>query len=303
MRHPYNVISFVVDEAPLFQVQAWLLLHNLSKHINPDDTQIILNYCGTIDPLLRRKAHEAGGNICEVARYGEGPAAYCNKLQQFDNVMASGAQYVVMCDSDIGFMVDPCTLVRADMVQAKPVDLCNPPSEMLSHIFDLAGFPNARFDTQPEFQAEELRDRTHRFNCNGGLYILPVEMLRRMAPVWRRYAELCLTQQEVLGRAAVHCDQISFALALEELALPFNPLEARHNFPLHFAKSSYAHHGHLRPEVLHYHRKMGPHGTILGPDVPNIRAQVDRFNTLMADARASSDFQTLLTRANMGPRT
>lgn len=299
MSYPHNVISCVVDEAPLFQVQAWLFLHALSKLVNPDDTRIILNHCAPLHDLLRDKAAQTGAQLHSVARYGTGPAAYCNKLQQLDNVIASGAQYAVMCDTDMGFLIDPCTLARAGRVRAKPVDLGNPPAGVIRKIFDLAGFAAAPLDVVPEFQEAGRTERTHRFNCNGGLYILPVEMLRRLAPVWRKYAAFCLEQQALLGDAAIHCDQISFALAMEALELPFAPLEAAHNFPLHFAKEAYGQHREIRPQILHYHRRMAPGGVIKSPGVPNVRARVELFNMLVADGRVSEDFRKMLADAEM----
>jgi hypothetical protein len=304
------VVSFVVDQDARFQTQAWLLLHNLEKLGTAERAQILLNHCGPLSSELREKAETCGALIKEIPRYGDGPAAYCNKLQQFDNVINSGATHAVLCDTDIGFLIDPCAIAtrgatQPDAIRAKPVDKSNPPEAAFRAILDLAGFPQTPLDYLPEFfspvphnivkmTGSAQPDMTHKFNCNGGLYCIPVQLLRQLAPVWRRWAEFCLGQSDLLGRSAIHSDQMSFALAMQELQLPFDPLESDMNFPLHFAPNAYHAHSSNTPQVLHYHREMEPNGALIVPEVAGLSASVRLFNSLVSDARVHAGFQALL---------
>ncbi|GAW37382.1 hypothetical protein RA2_04465 [Roseovarius sp. A-2] len=300
MTHPVHVISFVVDEGPKFQIQAWLLLHNLDRLALSPETAILLSHCGRLSPEVQRKAKRHGAWVGQVARFGEGPAAYCNKLQQLDAVLGSGAQQAVLCDTDLGFLSDPCQFAMAGVIRAKPVDHPNPSPQLLRQILDLAGFIEARLDVLPDFALSEHTDRTHALNCNGGLYVLPTDLLRRLAPVWHHWARFCLDQALLLGDRTIHSDQLGFCLAMLDLELPFAPLETEKNFPLHFPAREYANHQSCAPQVLHYHHKIQSDGRIKAPGVAALDAEVARFNALVADARTDPDFIRLLARYHTG---
>ena len=299
MIRPETTISFVVDAKPVFQTQAWLLLHNLCCLALPDRTAILLNHCGPLAPELRGKAEDCGATIQPIARFGDGPAAYCNKLQQFDGVLALGADHAVLCDTDIGFLSPPVAWGSAQAVCAKTVDISNPPEPLFRRMLELAGMGDVPLDHQPQFGRHLRRGRTHPLNCNGGLYLLPTDLLRQLAPVWRKWADFCLGHAPELGKAAVHCDQLGFALAMLELDLPFEALDTARNFPLHFAAKDYAGSANTAPTGLHYHKTLQADGRLvtLAPPGP-IQTAVARFNAMVHTARRDPGFQALLGRSH-----
>lgn len=294
---PDHVISFVVDDAAKFQMQAWLFLHSLSKLGLSPRTQILLVHCGKLHDAVRRKAETCGAQVTKVDRFGTGASAYCNKLQQLPAVLATQASYAVLCDTDLGFLIDPCTLTKPDVVRAKPVDKTNPAPALLRQILDRAGFADTQLTQMPDFAARDPSNLTHRLNCNGGLYALPLDLLRDLEPAWRRWAEFSLTQGDLLGRALIHSDQIGFCLAMLDLGLAYDPLEAEDNFPLHLPAPDYEAHQTRAPRVLHYHRRIGPDGQVLSTGIPAIDSRISLFNDRVADARTDPAFQSLLTAA------
>lgn len=299
MTRPDTIISFVVDAKPVYQTQAWLLLHNLSCLDLPAGTGILLNHCGPLRPELERKAQKHGVTVQEIAAFGTGPAAYCNKLQQIQGVLASGARQAVLCDTDIGFLADPVGWTARTAVRAKTVDVSNPPQDMLAQLLDLAGMGHVPLDYLPQFRRHLNRGRTFALNCNGGLYLLPTELLRRLDPAWRKWANFCLNQAALLQDAVIHSDQLGFAMAMHELGLPFDPLDTAQNFPLHFDPASYADQANIAPMVLHYHKAMRADGTLVSPVSEGpIEAAVTRFNTLMRAAHKDVGFQALLRNSH-----
>ena len=290
-----HLISFVVDEAPIFQTQAWLLLHNLEQLQPMARTRVLMVHCGVLRPELRSKAEQCGALICKVPRFGDGPAAYCNKLQQFDPVLAAGARHVTMLDTDMALLIDPGTLIVNDTVRAKLVDHCNPLRAEFQVVLERAGLGGISLDHVPEFAPKHSHNTTHPRNCNGGLYSLPTGILAQLAPLWCKWARFCLDQEPVLGRATLHSDQMGFAMAMQELAAPFDALPAEANFPIHFPENAYVNHRNCNPKILHYHRQLSADGRIVSPDVPAISAAVDEFNAMMLGARETMDFKHLLS--------
>ncbi len=285
------LISCVVDDAPKFHVQAWLWLDALAGLINQKHTGLRLHYCGNVPAALAQKAQDVGAKMIEVAPFGPGPAAYCNKLQQLEGMIAENPRHVILCDTDLAFLTSPEPLCLAGVVRAKPVDKPNPPRDMIVALFDKANLPPPDLSTPVDFETDAL---THAFNCNGGLYVISGTFLAELAARWRHWSTFCLNSPEILGSRLLHADQLGFMFAMDELDLPFSPLETRHNYPLHFPADTYETMPTCSPEIMHYHWQLSPTGEIIAPNTPGLLQQAELFNARSEQSRRSPEFQSLL---------
>lgn len=82
------ILSCVVDRDPRFLMQAWTLLLSLQDAgVRPDaDTRIVVHAAGQ-DPADPRfdVLRALGAEIAHIAPFGDGPAAWSNKLRQLEN--------------------------------------------------------------------------------------------------------------------------------------------------------------------------------------------------------------------------
>jgi hypothetical protein len=247
-------VSCVVDDAPRFHRQALRFAASLAAVDREGVLTVIVHHVGRLPPEVRQALVRRGVLLREVVSFGSGPAAYCNKLQQFESLLELGARRLVLCDADLFFLESPRALFEGDAVAAHVVDRANPGDAMLARLLGGAGFDAEPLDTQPRFEPDAL---THRLNCNGGLYAMRREHLQVLAPAWRRRATACLGQPALLGDKLMHADQLGFMLAMLETRLPFAPLPDGANYPTHFSPGTYT----AVPErlsSLHYHQRVRP---------------------------------------------
>jgi hypothetical protein len=218
-----------------------------------------------------------------VERFGTGnDAVYCNKLQQLEGLIELNSDHVVLCDADLCFLSPPRDLIGSGCVRARVVDRENPASPILRKLLDATGYPHEELCTPPGFGTAA---RTHRFNCNGGLYVLGREQLRVLAPAWIRWSRFCLGRADLLGSKVVHADQLGFMLAMIETRLPFAELPAGANFPTHLPAAVYATiPGRL--SSLHYHRNVLDDGRLRRVGVDRIDRWIDAANDVSAPAFA-----------------
>ncbi len=255
-----TAISCVIDNAPHFLTQARLLLASLrSAGIRQDDTSTVLVVhvprAMMDDPQLDL-LRQFGAEIQPYDAFAAGPGAYCNKLVQFETGLLRQADRVLLLDADLLFLRDPRPLFDPEAVRAKIVDFPLPPAERWQPLFAAAGFPDpvtAPTDFVPQ-------TRTPARNCNGGAYFLPKAAFVALAEAWPRWSRHCLTQEALLGDRLHHSDQLGFALAMQELDLPFRPLSLGDNFPTHLQVHEYSHVPPQDITALHYHSHVDTQG-------------------------------------------
>lgn len=254
-----TAISCVIDLDPCFLTQARLLLASLrSAGIRPDDasTTLVVHVPQAMaDAPELQPLRQLGALIQPYEPFAEGPGAYCNKLVQLETEALRQADRVLLLDADILILRDPRPLFDADAVRAKIVDFPLPPTEKWQQLFREAGFDSVA--TAPADFAPQAM--TPARNCNGGAYYLPKAAFAALAEAWPRWSRHCLAQGAILGDHLHHSDQLGFALAMQELDLPFRPLALGDNFPSHFQARSYAHVTRQKITALHYHGHVDAH--------------------------------------------
>lgn len=253
------ILSCVVDRAPKFLTQAVTLLTSLraAGFVADAENRVLVHVVDQpaddprFDPLRR-----LGAEIRPVAAFGEGPAAWSNKLRQLETPEIRAARRVILCDADLLVLADPRGFFDEAPVRAKIVDRANPPAPLLAQLWAAAGRALPPL-VAPAFNDDE---RTHPLNCNGGLYLLQHGAADALAEAWPRWSRWCLAQAGLLGRFTLHADQLGFVLAMEELGLGFSPLGIAHNLTTNLPVEAYAGRAPVAPQIIHYHDRVAEDG-------------------------------------------
>src|SRR5262245_5514751 len=246
--------SCVVDAVPALyhQVMVWAWTAIDLAGIDPD--QLVVHAVDGCDDRLRRDLLALGVHWVPVGRFPIG-TSMCNKLVQLRSEILGAGTRVVLSDCDLAWCVPLERHLFGDRPRAKVVDFPNPPLELLEPIFREAGFPDAARSTVSFGGAP-----TYHNNCNGGLYLMSADWLRRLAEPWPRWVRFVHARGGALGQYARHVFQIAFALAMEELGTRVEHLPLEYNVPTHTNLVG-ALGGRIR--ALHFHRAFDAAGLLL----------------------------------------
>lgn len=256
MRH---VISCVVDQGPKFYAQLVLWLKSLGAVGAHRDFDIVVHSIGPPPASVKELLAAAQVRWIEVSPFGPGPAVYCNKLRQLDTLQPSVGQYAILSDVDLAFAHSPLELTRGERLRAKLVDMPSPPARYVRRLLAEAGFTHERLDRPTDHVPEAL---THKFNLNGGFYVIPSDVFTALRHRWPKWARHCLSSTAINTRRKKHSDQLGLMLALLEAGCEVDHLSPRYNYPLHQAASD-RHLSAIEPAILHYHDLFTPSGTLL----------------------------------------
>ena len=204
--------------------------------------------------------------------------AYCNKLAQFDHLIDTNADFIALCDTDLAFLDDLRTLCDPSSVRAKPVDLPNPPLEILEQIRLTLGITSV-----PRIVPTDCAPAAQTFstNCNGGLYIIPRALLPGIAAQILVETQAISDHIALLGKWAIHLDQVGFAMTMLRLGLDIREIPSGYNFPMHLPMT-------IRPtiesppKVLHYHWLIDERGHIKLTGDPMVDRAVEAVNRILA---------------------
>ncbi len=277
---PSIAISCLIDRDPRFHRQLRRFVASLLLTGAGADLRLIIHHIGPRPTTAYDLPFQGDIRYQRVAPFGDGPAVYCNKLQQLENLIDLESEHVVLCDADLFFLSTPGHLTGSGRVQGRVVDRENPGGRPLRQLLDAAGFLHEPLEIDTGFGPT----RTHRLNCNGGLYVMDHAQLRVLAPAWIRWSRFCLGRADILGNKTLHADQLGFMLAMLETQLPFVALPAGANFPTHLPPSAYAAVPN-RLSSLHYHRNVLEDGRLRPVGVD----WIDRWINVANDRLASFD--------------
>ncbi|WP_218961117.1 hypothetical protein [Ruegeria sediminis] len=217
-----------------------------------------------LEPLAR-----LGVQIVEIERFGDGK--HCNKLAQPLSPAEYDADILIMNDCDIAMTGSFLPAIKHEAAIAfenggrfalgKTVDFCNPPLAIMSRLmthFQIGAPTPLAFDTL----AMEPMPKGY---FNGGVYGLPVPLLKEFGSVWQEWATRLLESgkaREILGDFLWHVDQISFYFAMRELAIHAHTLDERFNFPIHVRYPAARLKSVERPHAIHFHNNLGEDGML-----------------------------------------
>jgi SAM-dependent methyltransferase len=270
-----GTFACVVDAHPRFHLDALRWFASLTRLAGVDAADLVVHTVGPAasDVLQYLTAH--GVAVREIQPF-DSRSPYCNKISGALCLAAERRQgLAVLTDCDVAICEDPRRLrVPFGQVGMTPVNLALPPLEVLAAVFAAAGLAVPRRTAIP-WQPGEF---TLAGNGNGGLYLVPGDLLPAVARAWEQWARWLLARLERLAAWTVHVDQVAMALALAAEGIETCELDVRWNLPLHLPAIIPA--DPPVPAVIHYHHELDPTGQIRSTG----KAAIDRR---IADANAA----------------
>ena len=269
--------SCIADKPPALLAQTFVWVNCLKglRSINPRDIFVHVVEVEDRDFLDWLKAEQV--NIISAERF-DPRSPHCNKLQQLRTFEGSAYDQIVLMDCDTAW-VGNAPLPSGAPVAACLVDHANPPERVLLNIFNLSGLgaPKWMPVSVGRSGAPEYTDVN---NCNGGLYICDAAFLAKLDRAWRFWANWCLDRSALFESAAVHVDQVSFALAMRELRANVAHLPLAWNYPMHLTSSLLP---DVSPEILHYHGELNGDLSLNALGIPQVDRTVEQLNAGIAE--------------------
>ena len=267
-----GTFSCVVDEHPRFHLDAlrWFISLTTIAGVDPRDLVVHVVGSDTSDALLHLRS--CGVTVRSVDPF-DPRSPHCNKVAGALRLAEEQTEgLVVLCDTDIAVLEDPRILVLPPgSIGGKVVDRPVPPLEVLQAIFEAAEVP-----APPTASLPWGDERTVTGNSNGGLYLIPAPLLRRLARAWETWARWLLDRRELLLDWTFHLDQVAMTLALAAEGIGSEPLDVRWNTPVHDLTRIPP--DPPIPAVIHYHQEVDSLGHIRMTGSPAIDTQIERVN-------------------------
>jgi hypothetical protein len=293
MLGPTFAYSCLLDVKPKFVYQLWVWVAMLVDHAGVAPEDVVVHIVRRGAPQADVEAYLASRGI--AFRYVEpfGDGRFANKIAQLTSAALREREYAVLCDLDLAITAKLDPWIGLGGVCAKEVDFPNPPVELLEALYRRAGF-----DRFPDRKRCSFADAdTFVTNCNGGVWILRTALFDDLLRCWERWFGWVMLQGDLLGAYLLHVTQISFSLAVWELAEPVVPLPVVANFPTHVPPQRYAAHDDV-PLVLHYHDRITADGLLEPVGVPFIDARIAIVNERLAMTQRPAVFGEALQAMN-----
>ena len=267
-----GIVSCVVDDDPRLHLEALRWYATLTGLAGVDAADLVVHAVGNSDSDALDVLRARGVSVCGIERFDE-RSPHCNKIAgalalagTLDGVPA------VLTDADVVFCDDPRTVaVAAGGVALKPVDLPNPPLEILRAVFAAASV------AEPPTEALDfVKGETLRGNGNGGVYVVSAGTLGDLAAGWASWASWLLDRRDLLGEFPVFVDQVAMALAVADGGIAVERLEARWNTPTHEVVGIPP--DTVTPSGIHCHQEVEPTGLLSRSAVPAVDARIEACN-------------------------
>lgn len=251
--------SCVVDDTPAIWSSLIPWLATLFEVVGVRASQVHLHHVCELPPHLAAlvKTLEVHTHAVEPFHRGH---PHTNKIRQLETAFPSTSR-VVLTDVDLAFFTrPPLETIRAP-VAGKLVDGPNPPLYVLRRIFAEAGRhePDAIICHHRTHDDQRIAFETLPGNFNGGLYVIDPACVSSLGEAWKRWAGWLIDNVHLLERWWVHVDQVSFCLAVMEVAPNVELLPATWNFPLHLPCLD----RESQPYILHHHAALDGEGCLL----------------------------------------
>lgn len=275
--------STVVDSDPKFRLQSLNLISTLIGTGTAEPSDIIVHLVGAHPQSLIDAYAWFGITMASVDGFGDPKSPYCNKLLQLTSPALVEADYVVLLDADTAFSKN----IRSEMccagISARTVDCPNPPLVIQKELLERSGISaepeivKCGFNNEPTFAS----------NCNGGVYLLNGSMFSTIGPIWTKWAQWMILQEDLLLTYVHHADQLGFCFAAFELGdiVRVQPLPHNLNFPTHLDPSAYTENDNIEAGLLHYHWKLNTLGLIETIGMSEVDRSITRANNIITEFR------------------
>lgn len=209
------LLACVVDCHPRFYVELVLWAHCVARHVPREAVQPVVYFVGGIEPELAAWLDTLGIESRTSVEVVAG-SPHCNKLHPFLDECARKFASVVVTDADVYFVADPLPLLRPGCIGAPPNNHGNPPVDVYRGILERC-LPGRHVRPGLSlFPGQDGTRETFDTNISAGIVAMPGPDANDFAARWKAWAEWLVGHRELLGRWAVHVDQVGFSLALEE---------------------------------------------------------------------------------------
>lgn len=157
---------------------------------------------------------------------------HCNRLVAFlDN---HDSECIIATDSDLYVVRDPSDLFPdTSLIRAAPNNACNPPGFIFKRVLEEAGFKSNYRPTFTLLPGALGRQETYINNISAGIIALPSSASKYFSQHWLKWAIWLNERKWLLERWVGHIDQISFALACDEINRDVFYLPPQINLILH----------------------------------------------------------------------
>ncbi len=272
-----GVFSCVVDSDPRFHSDALRWYATLRNIASVPARDMVVHAVGGTDSDALRFLRSRGVAV-EAIRPFDKRSPWCNKISGAIHLGERGVEgLAVLTDTDVLVLEDPRRLhIPADAMGSRLVGAPNPPLRILENMFEAAGLEISGVEPL-DWVPQHLTVAGH---GNGGLYIVPGQILSALAHSWGRWATWLMEHVAILENYPTHIDQPSMALALSELRITPQRLDIRWNFPAHNPKRIPENVG--RPAIIHYHRSTLPEGLVKRTGFAAVDEQIDSANAAIA---------------------
>jgi hypothetical protein len=262
------VFSFVVDADPKYVFQGFHLARSLITHTTTLKKRIFAQVTPEVDARTRSMFCELGCEVYQLERFGDG--RYCNKLNQFEALRGLEYRYALLMDADMLVLRPLGKLLTGLRLRGRVVGEARPSRAALEALAQASGLA-----TLPRPVVTDCTDGdTLEGNLNGGLYVIPRDLVEAMETAWKRWTTWLLERSELLAREghAHHVDQVGLWLAIHHEALPWEVLPANWNY--NPAKLHRSYDPTLPISIMHYHGTLNTGGQIDLPDAPEFNRNV-----------------------------
>lgn len=284
---PNYYYSCVVDATAAFNYQCWAWIQSLLTKALISPEQIFIHYTPEVHPDFLEKLKPLKVNLRAIERLGDGK--YCNKLRQLETPEFESAQCVFLLDTDM-LVFQPLTeLYTANTICGKVEDRAQPALQDLKAIFKHAGF--SIFPEICESDCEPLP--TFQNNLNGGLYVIPGNLIATLKNHWKKWALWLLDSGLLKPIHKAFCvEQVALSMASHDLGLPVKNIERKYNYPVVSDNLKLCGPLTAKPMVLHYHRNLSEVGLIEldGESDEDLNASIEEGNQIFIENFDSSIF-------------
>lgn len=270
------IFSCVLDNHPKFFQQVLLWVLSLTKYAGQSPSTLVVHIVEGCPHDWINVLDATGVHIRHIEPF-DPRSPHSNKIQQLRTELLYQYDIAVLCDTDIVFCSNIQGLLHNDAVQARIVDVANPPLDIWKDIFNSAKFPADPAAVNAQFDETE----TYEFNFNGGFYVIPQRYLSTISIDWEKWAHWLIDRREILRQWSVHVDQVAFGLAIYENNIPIKPLPEHINVPTHCPGFFDTRKLDVEPAVLHYHSAVDASGNLKTTGATAVDKSVGIANSLI----------------------
>jgi hypothetical protein len=274
-------LSIVVDAQPKFQQQAFTWFVTLTQLAGREPSSLFVHCLPGVPVHFKERMAARRARVLEVEPFETGHR-YCNKIQAMDSTRFEGYDYVVFNDCDLAYSAWFESPFAAPFY-GRVVDRPNPPLPILRALFGLRGLPLPETIPVGVPLASDTDPHTVRGNCNGGMYVVRKDQIAPLSAAWRRNARWCWEHRSVFESYHPHIDQVSMAMALQELGIAPEILGAECNCPTHLPVESLQ--LERAPVAIHYHDRLDKDGYLVRTGLPRVDGAIERVNAALEAAK------------------